>query len=49
VTPSPFEQAVAYERGHGVARDFHKAGELFGKLCGEGLGAGRSRRSTAPR
>jgi hypothetical protein len=38
VTPTPFEQAVAYERGHGVTRDFRKAGELFGKLCGGGLG-----------
>jgi len=37
-TPTPFEQAVAYERGHGVTRDFRKAGELFGKLCGGGAG-----------
>jgi hypothetical protein len=33
-----FDQAVAYERGHGVPRDFRKAGELYDRLCGGGSG-----------
>jgi hypothetical protein len=37
-TPSLFDQAVAYERGHGVPRDFRKAGALYDRLCRDGGG-----------
>src|SRR5258705_12764061 len=35
-TSSLFDQAVAYERGRGVPRDFRKAGELYDRLCSGG-------------
>ena len=37
-TPASFDQALAYERGHGVARDFSKAGQLYDQLCNHGDG-----------
>ncbi len=33
-----FDQALKYERGHNVRRDFPKAGELYDQLCHQGDG-----------
>jgi hypothetical protein len=37
-TTTRFDQALAYERGHGVPRDFNNAGRIYDQLCNHGDG-----------